>query len=57
MTTKKSKERIAPEAKLSKKSYKKPTLSKYGSITELTAGMGGSNFDPGHAAPSKTGHG
>ena len=37
--------------------YKKPALVKYGKLAELTAGVGGSHADPGHATQSKKGTG
>ena len=37
--------------------YKKPQLTVYGKLAELTAGVGGSNADPGHTAPTKIGKG
>ena len=37
--------------------YKKPVLIVYGKIAEVTAGVGGSNADPGHTSQTKKGGG
>ena len=38
-----------------KRVYTSPRLVEYGSVKKLTAGVGGSNFDPGHGVLTKTG--
>ena len=38
-----------------RKPYKAPRLEKFGNISKLTAGVGGSNFDPGHSSQTKRG--
>jgi hypothetical protein len=43
--------------KQAKKPYKPPKLIEYGSVTSLTAGTGGSNFDSGHDSFTKVGEG
>jgi hypothetical protein len=35
--------------------YKKPELTAYGKLAELTAGVGGSKADPGHATNTRVG--
>lgn len=40
-----------------KRAYETPKLEVYGSASELTKGVGGSHFDPGHSNTSKTGMG
>lgn len=47
----------ASQAARSKRPYKVPRLEVYGSATELTKGVGGSHFDPGHSNNSKAGMG
>lgn len=39
----------------SKATYKGPSLTVYGNIRELTAGVGGTNPDPGHMSNTKKG--
>ncbi len=34
-----------------KKAYSKPMLKKFGSVAQLTSGVGGSNLDRGQTAP------
>jgi hypothetical protein len=41
--------------KKSKAVYKKPSLLVYGNVRELTAGVGGTNYDPGHSNVTKKG--
>lgn len=36
-----------------RKPYKKPQLTNYGKLAELTAGENGSKADPGHTAPTR----
>jgi hypothetical protein len=48
--------RQAPDKK-GRRPYKKPELVTYGKLAEVTAGVGGSNADPGHTAPTKKGGG
>ena len=44
--------------KLKRKSlYATPKLTSYGSVSKLTGGQGGTNFDPGQMNTSKTGNG
>lgn len=38
-----------------RKPYRAPRLEKFGNISKLTAGVGGSNFDPGHNSQTKMG--
>jgi len=40
-----------------KKAYSKPMLKKFGSIIQLTRGVGGSNLDKGHPTGDKRGIG
>ncbi len=40
-----------------RKPYKKPQLTTYGKLAELTAGVGGSNTDPGQGNTTKRGVG
>ncbi len=40
-----------------KRAYTSPRLIEYGSVKKLTAGVGGTIFDPGHDTPSKSGQG
>jgi hypothetical protein len=40
-----------------KKAYKTPHLTKHGSVAQLTAGVNGSNFDPGHNNNTRRGGG
>ncbi len=39
------------------KVYKKPSLTVHGKIAELTGGVNGTNFDPGHNNSTKKGIG
>ena len=41
----------------SRRQYTKPKLVMYGSVREITGGMNGSNFDPGHNNNIKLGAG
>jgi hypothetical protein len=43
------------ENKLHRKAYEKPVLERCGPVNELTLGVGGSNWDPGHANNTKRG--
>lgn len=43
--------------KKGRRPYKKPELATYGKLAEVTAGVGGSNADPGHTSPTKKGSG
>jgi hypothetical protein len=38
-----------------KKAYKPPKMTEYGNVARLTAGMNGSDIDPGHATGTKRG--
>ena len=38
-----------------KKLYKPPKVIEYGNVTRLTAGMNGSNIDPGHDTRTRLG--
>ena len=38
-----------------KKPYKPPEVTEYGNVTRLTAGMNGSNIDPGHDTRARRG--
>ncbi len=40
-----------------KKPYKPPKVTEYGNVARLTAGVGGTVFDPGHDTGSKNGGG
>jgi hypothetical protein len=40
-----------------KKPYILPELIDYSNVAQLTAGAGGTHFDPGHATRIKCGHG
>jgi len=40
-----------------KRTYTSPRLIEYGSVKKLTAGVGGSNFDPGMENSTKHGSG
>jgi hypothetical protein len=40
-----------------KKPYKPPTVIEYGNVARLTAGMNGTNIDPGHNTRTKRGTG
>lgn len=40
-----------------KRTYTSPRLIEYGSVKKLTAGVNGSNFDPGKEFPTKHGSG
>jgi len=51
------KSRHEPKRHRAKRVYASPRLIEYGSVKKLTAGVGGSFFDPGHDFPSKTGQG
>jgi hypothetical protein len=42
---------------LAKKVYKPPKMVEYGNVARLTAGMNGTNVDPGHNTRSKLGGG
>jgi hypothetical protein len=45
----------ATEGKKPTKPYKTPQLVVYGKLAELTEGIGGSKFDPGHTSNSRVG--
>ncbi|MGH8598435.1 MAG: lasso RiPP family leader peptide-containing protein [Gammaproteobacteria bacterium] len=49
--------RRASMQRRSKRKYTSPKLVEYGSVKKLTAGVNGSNFDPGHASVTKHGQG
>jgi hypothetical protein len=38
-----------------KKQYEPPKVIEYGNVARLTAGMNGTDFDPGHGTRSKNG--
>ena len=38
-----------------KKPYKPPKVTEYGNVARLTAGMNGTDIDPGHATRAKLG--
>jgi hypothetical protein len=48
---------IAAGEKRPHKPYKKPQLTVYGKVAELTAGVGGSNMDSGQSNNTKLGKG
>jgi hypothetical protein len=48
---------IAAGKEKGRRPYKKPQLVVYGNVATLTAGVGGSNPDPGHTTPTKVGSG
>jgi hypothetical protein len=43
--------------KKARKPYRKSELVKYGNLADLTAGVGGTHIDPGHATQTKKGTG
>jgi hypothetical protein len=46
-----------PKRDRAKRAYTSPRLVEYGSVKKLTAGVGGSKFDPGHDNMAKHGQG
>jgi hypothetical protein len=48
---------IATKKERARKAYKKPKLTVYGKVADLTAGVGGSNADPGQQVQTKKGGG
>jgi len=46
-----------PPGNVKKKAYSRPKVAVLGQVAEMTRGENGSNFDPGHSAPTKLGNG
>jgi hypothetical protein len=53
--TRKQKDIIETSTSKRKSSYKKPCLVVYGDLRELTMGIGGTHYDPGHNNTTKKG--
>lgn len=57
MSDKLTAKQISPTGGHNKKDYQAPKLEVFGSAAELTKGVGGSVFDPGHGNNAKHGVG